>query len=394
MANKKDYIVIISAVPFPYGNASDNAIYTFMDGFQEHGCMGEVVCVFPNMPVVHSSEPAIGQYKGVKYRYLHGKVSKSTNKIISVFENRILSKIYLKRYLLGVSKKYRVTAIFITHTDEYFADIYRYCHKNDIRVVLTTCEYPEYLEKDYDGRLKKYRYLSKDIDKFIFETKTLQEYEIKALGRKIDSIVIPATMPFDDIISCKRSDTKPYIAYCGSIFSDAKDGLTNIIKAFSGFHKLFPEIELKFIGRISKQNYYSQLKQLVLELGIQECVTFVGEVERDDYVRYLTDASMMMVAKPTDSYYGGGLSSKVIEYLFSGNPVLMTSSDDYVHYLTHKENVYFVKDNNPKTLLEGLLDIYNNPIMMKQIGERGKQYALENFNYHKLTKVLLSFLLR
>jgi glycosyltransferase involved in cell wall biosynthesis len=386
---KPHYIVIISAVPFPYGNASDNAIYTFMDGFQEQGYEGEVVCVFPNMPSAHSNEPSNGTYKGVKYRYLHGKVSRSSSKLMSIVDNRILSKIYIKR----ISEQFHVTAVFITHTNEYFADIYRYCHKCDVKVVLTTCEYPEYIAKRYNKRLNKYRQLSKCIDKYIFETKTLQDYEIKALGREIDSIVIPATMPFDDIISCKRVDTKPYIAYCGSIHSDAKDGLSNIIRAFAGFHIDFPDIRLMFIGRISKQEYYNQLIQLVHELDLQEYITFVGEVDRKEYVQYLTNATMMMVAKPVDSYYGGGLSSKVIEYLFSGNPVLMTSSDDYVHYLTHKQNVYFVKDNNPDTLLNGLKEMFSNPEMMRQLGENGKKYAMESFNYHKLTKTLLDFIL-
>lgn len=396
MQNKKeDYIVIISAVPFPYGNASDNAIYTFMDGFQEHGCKGEVVCLFPNMPKAHSGEPAIGEYNGVKYRFLHGKVSRSSNKLLSVIDNRILSKYYIKKYLRNISSQYQVTAIFITHTDEFYADIFGYCRDLGVRVVLTTCEYPEYLAKDYDTKLQKYRLLSNNIDKYIFETKTLQDYEQKALGHEIDSIVVPATMPFDDIISCQKDQSvKAYMAYSGSIHSESKDGLKNIIKAFSVFHESFPHIGFKFIGRISNLAYFEELQELVRTLNLQDAISFTGEVDRKEYVKEMVNAQLMVVAKPKDSYYGGGLSSKVIEYLFSGNPVVMVASDDYVNYLTHKENVYFTEDNTPEKLSAAMLDVFSDDSLRSKIALGGKQFAMTHFNYHILTKDLLAFVLR
>lgn len=394
-SRKEDYIVIVSAVPFPYGNASDNTIYTFMDGFQEHGCKGEVVCLFPNMPKLHSSEPAVGEYRGVKYRFLHGKVSPSLCKLISIVDNHLLSKYFIRRYLRQKCKKYNVIAIFVTHTNGFYAGIFSYCHKLGIQVILTTCEYPEYLEKNYEARLRRYRRFSKDIDKYIFETKTLQDYEQKALGKYLNSIVIPATMPFDDIVEChKNPNIKPYIAYSGSIHSEAKDGLKNIIRAFSVIHEQIKDIDLRFIGRISKKDYYEELVQLVNALKLQDAVSFTGEVDRSEYVKEMTNAKLMIVAKPKDSYYGGGLSSKVIEYLFSGNPIIMVASDDYVNYLTHKENVYFTEDNSVEKLSTAMMEVINNDELRNKIASGGRQYAMKHFNYHYLTKDLLTFVLR
>ena len=87
------------------------------------------------------------------------------------------------------------------------------------------------------------------------------------------------------------------------------------------------------IGKITKHSYYQELVSLVKDLGLEGRVYFSGEVGREEYINYLVNADLLMVAKPTGSYYGGGLSSKIIEYLFSGNPVLMVASDDYVNYL-------------------------------------------------------------
>ena len=390
--NKKDFIVIICSCPFPFGNASDNAIYTFMAGFNEHGCEGEVVCLYPNLPCNYNC-PSVGKYKGVNYRYLHKKVHRSKSKIINRVDVNFLSKFLLKRYLKRVAKSHRVTALFIAHVSDGYYSNTKYCHSLGIRTVLVSCEYPEYLIETTSERLIRFKELSSHTDKYIFETKTLEDYTKSALNKDIDSIVIPATMPFEDILQCQKTETNPYIAYCGSINSEEKDGLKSIIKAFSIFHNNFPGIMLKFIGRITKPSYHLQLKDLVNNLNLQDSVTFVGEVDRAEYVQYVTNSSLMIVAKPKDSYYGGGLSSKVIEYLFSGNPVLMTDSDDYVYYLTHKKNVYFVHDNNPETLADAMCILFNQQEKMKTIGENGRLYALDNFNYHKLTEGLLKFVL-
>jgi glycosyltransferase involved in cell wall biosynthesis len=284
--------------------------------------------------------------------------------------------------------------VFVTHTDSHFKKLSKICHNCGAKVSFTACEYPEYLIEDTKNRRSNFIEYSKYIDKYIFETKTLEDYYIDVIQRKIDSLVVPATMPFEDILACNKTETKPYIAYCGSISSEKKDGLSNIIRAFSEFHVSHKSIGLKFIGRISKPDYLQQLQNLVKELNIQEYVEFTGEVNRAEYVKYLTNAQLMIVAKPIDSYYGGGLSSKVIEYLFSGNPIVMVGADDFVHYLTHRENVYFTSDNNPDTLFDALCEMFNDEELRSSIGIRGKEYALNNFNYHILTKGLLSFILK
>lgn len=391
--NKEDFIVIISSVPFPYGNASDNAIFTFMDGFQEHGCKGEVLCLYPNLPSDYDNPPK-GEYKGVKYKYLHGKAHRSKSRIINRIDVVIWSKILLRRYLRRVAKSYRVTVLFIMHVSEKYYKISKLCQSLGFRTVLVSCEYPEYLIDSSPERLKRFKELSSHTDKYIFETKTLDNYTRNVLNEDIDSIVIPATMPFEDILQCKKTDTLPYIAYCGSIHSEAKDGLKNIIQAYHAFQRIYPNIGLKFIGRIYRPAYYEELRSLTEELNVSDKVEFVGGVDREKYVQYLTNAQMMIVAKPKDSYYSGGLSSKVIEYLFSGNPVLMTDSDDYVNYLTHGKNVFFVHDNSPETLNVALLELFCHPEQMKSIGEEGRNFAMEFFNYHKLTQGLLEYIIK
>lgn len=394
MQSKENYIISVSAVPFPYGNASDNIIYTFMDGFQEQGCKGEVVCLLPNLPKAHWDEPSVSEYKGVKYRFLLG-VGRY-NRYIRYIVNRVINRhraiSHLRSYLSEKTKQYNVTVIIFAHVDKFISEIIALCREFGAHVVMTSCEYPQYLINSTPLKENQFRVYSRSIDKYVFETKTLEDYHKKILG-PIDSIVIPPTLPFEDILESKKSTSEKYIAYCGSIHSEAKDGLSNIVKAFSIAAERINDVNLKFIGKIAKPTYYQELVSLVKELGLERRVYFSGEVGRSDYINYLVNAGLLMVAKPTGSYYGGGLSSKIIEYLFSGNPVLMVASDDYVNYLTHKENVFFVKDNQPQSLANAIIELYSNDELRKKIAEGGKTFAMNRFNYHTLTKELLGFIL-
>lgn len=390
---KEDFIVILSAVPFPYGSASDNIIYTFMSGFNEQGCKGEVICLYPNLPSKYSDVLPEGVYDGVIYRYLCGRTGGTGNKITNYLNRKVLPYFLFKKYLRNKTKEYSVTVIFVTHIRHQFYKVSQICHNLGAKVVFTACEYPELLIDRTPENKSLFRDYSKYIDKYIFETKTLKDYYEEALKKKVDGVIVPPTMIFDDIVKAVKDDCAPYIAYCGSIHSEEKDGLSNIILAFCQFHSKYPDVILKFVGKVSKPQYFQKLKDLVASLGVEECVVFTGEVTRQEYVKELINAKLLLVAKPKSSYYGGGLSSKVIEYLFSGNPVMMVDSDDYVYYLTHKQNVFFVGDNEPETLSTGLNVLFDSPDLMKNIGEQGKSFAESHFNYHVLCKELLTYIL-
>lgn len=391
---KPNYIVIISSVPFPYGNASDNAIYTFMDGFQEHGCKGGVLCLYPNLPEQYNTVKKSGEYKGVRYKYLIGRCHPFKNQYLKSFSYRYLTTYRLKRYLRRKTRGYNVVALFILHVNDKFYEYSQICHQLGVKVVQVGCEYPEYLIEDTEKRREAYRHLSSCIDKYVFETRTLEKYEKDVLGKEIDSLIVPATMPFDDILDKEKEDVKPYIAYSGSVHSDAKDGLSNIINGYASFHETHPGIDLKFIGRISNQKYYDELQRLLKTLSLEDHIVFTKEVSREEYIRLMNNAKLMVVAKPKGSYYGGGLSSKVIEYLFSGNPIVMVASDDYVNYLTHKQNVYFTEDNQPQTLCAAFTELFEDTVLRESIGNNGKAFALRNFNYHINTKGLLEFVIQ
>jgi len=384
--------LLISTSPFPYGNASSNTMITYMKGFNENGGDSELVCLFPNLNPIYSIDSK-GVYEGVHYSYLLNKVHFSSNKLRRYWELHFLPIFKYRSLIKNLSKKYNLTVIFFTHINRSFYLFSAICHYYKANVIFTACEFPEYIKViDDNNRRLWFRKYCRFINQYVFETKTLEMYYKKLLNNTIDSIVIPATMMFEDIISCEKTTTYSYIAYCGSIHSDEKDGLSNILYAFSDFHKDNSFIKMIFVGRVSNRDYLFKLQGIVKKLNLQNSVIFTGEVNRSDYVNYLVNASLLVVAKGINSYYTGGISSKVVEYLFSGNPVLMVASDDFAHYLTHLSNVFFINDNTPETIFNAFSLLFSDSDLRNRIGTNGKDFAYNNFNYHLLGSDLYKFI--
>ncbi|OFY38939.1 MAG: hypothetical protein A2X18_05485 [Bacteroidetes bacterium GWF2_40_14] len=385
-------ILLISTSPFPYGNASSNTMITYIKGFNENGGDSELVCLFPNLKPIYKIAPQ-GVYEGVPYSYLLNKVHFSSNKILRYCELHFFVIFKFRSFIRKLAKKYDLSVIFFTHTNRSFYIFSAICHYYKAKVVFTACEFPEYIKViDDNNRRVRFKKYCKFIDQFVFETKTLEENYKSLLNDKMDSIVIPATMLFEDILECKKTTTDSYIAYCGSIHSDEKDGLSNILYAFADFHKDNPHVKMIFVGRISNQDYQYKLREIVEKNKMQDSVVFTGEINRSVYVNYLVNASLLVVAKGANSYYTGGLSSKVVEYLFSGNPVLMVASDDFTYYLTHNNNVFFINDNLPETISDAFSLLFSDSNMRHRIGTNGKDFAYHNFNYHNLCSELYKFI--
>lgn len=386
-------IIIVTSTPFPYGNASVNRMLTFGKGFIHNKLMSEIWCLFPNLSKTYTIDSK-GFFNDIKYQYISNYVHKKNNKFLNLFIR--FKSLFISYKLLRKEKKEnpKVFVIFIGQADFFSFLFCLFSLILKIDTYLEVCEYPFILKNNKFKQikyfiLKLYTYFCKG---FVFETNRLKSFFEETLKINKKSIVIPSTMFYEDIISAeKKQNCDKYIAYCGSIYSDEKDGLSVILKSFASISDSFPNLKLLFVGRISNIEYYNKLCNLAEDLNISNKIFFTKEVNRNKYIDYLINASLLVVAKGKESFFNGGLSSKVIEYLFSKNPVLLSKSDDYFLYLNGLNSAYFVEDDTIEQISDAFIHILSNPTESKTIGENGYSYAINHFNYLNLTKDLYQF---
>ena len=129
---------------------------------------------------------------------------------------------------------------------------------------------------------------------------------------------------------------------------------------------------------------------------IQQCakkdtrIRFFGRVTRNELLLALKKAHLLVINKPTaDDYSNYSFSSKILEYMVSGTPVLTTRVGgmpvEYYDYF------YFIDDESPEGIAETIEKTLNKSDL-RNMGEKARKYACKEKNYCSMTKKILTFL--
>ena len=177
----------------------------------------------------------------------------------------------------------------------------------------------------------------------------------------------------------KRKQEDRYIAYCGKA-SNNKDGVDQLIKAFALVHKKYPNLSLYVIGQAPKRQELNSTAILASELGVSNCVRFTGAISYTDIPGMLTDADILVLARPNNMQAQYGFPTKLGEYLLTGNPVVVTRVGDIPQYIEDGVSGMVAEPSSPEDFASKIIWLLDHPDKARKIGENGKQVALKYFN--------------
>lgn len=185
---------------------------------------------------------------------------------------------------------------------------------------------------------------------------------------------------FDDIPDQEKYPRKT-IVYGGNL--SRLYGIQNLVK---GFMQTDLDAELHLYGAGGDAAF------------IEECakqdsrIKFFGRVDRKTLLVALKKAHLLVVNKPTaDDYSNYSFSSKILEYMASGTPLLTTKVDgmpeEYYDYF------YFFDEESTEGIKSSLEKIVN--FSDKQLRDKGisaRAFAVKNKSYQYMTSTIVSFL--
>jgi len=389
---KVNKIFIFTSEPFPMGMAGTNRIISYAKGFLYHKKDVEVVCFRKtDVPGDVKNTNTTGVFEGVKFRYITSSTVKSTN-FVSRRLDDILS--YIKLFFLALTKvnRYTMSIYYSSHTIPVI--ILKIIHqirggvllKEENEHPLIRIRLKNTIEKTLFQRLH-YRLF----DGFFLITETLIEYfKISSSGKK-PMLHVPMMIDFERFTGKKivGPETKE-IVYCGEL-SFVKDGIDILLKAFKKISEQHDEYILSFYGRARPSELIGDINSLVNELNLDHKVFFHGQVDRDTITEKIMKATILVLPRPDSIQARHGFSTKLGEYLATGNPVLATSVGEIPNYLTDHENVFFAIPGDVRSLEEKLLFIIENYKLAMKIAHNGREFAENHFSNIKHTKRVLSF---
>lgn len=151
-------------------------------------------------------------------------------------------------------------------------------------------------------------------------------------------------------------------------------GLDIAIKAFSMIREKAPEAYFYIYGDGPEKN---ALKSLIGELGMEKRVVLKKEVAIDDVAHLMSNADIGVVPKRNDPFGGEAFSTKILEFMCMGTPVIVsrTKIDDFYF---NESIVKFFDPENEEDLASAMLLLIENKEMRKRLSENAYEFIQEN----------------
>jgi glycosyltransferase involved in cell wall biosynthesis len=146
-------------------------------------------------------------------------------------------------------------------------------------------------------------------------------------------------------------------------------GLHYAILAFAEFLKLSnaENAKLVIIGDGSDKD---KLENLVISLGLQDKVKFLGQVPNTKIPDYLALADIVLAA----SVYSN-MNRSLHETMACGKPVLCFDSGNIRHTIVDRENGLLAKSGNTSDLANKLLDLFVSPDLRGKLGSNARKFC-------------------
>lgn len=373
-------------------------INDIVSGFIEDGYDVDVLCGLPNYPKGEwfPGYTAKGPYEDAyaEARVFRAKeIRRKGNTSIRIFLNYISWPIFA--YFRVGSLKGNYDSIFCYNTSPVLMIIpaIRASKKFKAPLVVYVLDiWPENLYTVLSGlsrhlkgiALRISNLLYSKADRLITMSSSLKQRLSERVGTRCDSIhVVPqhaedfyALSVRDDQLH-KRFDGKKVLVFAGN-FSPAQ-GLDCLIDAVGEAHRRgFDALHLLLVGDgMSKEH----LKQLVIDKGLNDHVSFYGKVEARDIPKFseLSDAMVVSLAENADLELT--IPAKVASCMAAGKPIIACLNGEGAAVLREADCGFVSPSGDTVALADNLLKFKDTDSEeLLHLGLRAKRYYMDRFS--------------
>ena len=397
--------IVTAQNPWLQNSAFANRLLSLLDGLV---LKGAIVKIYIHGGYASTSEyekwKATGDYKGVKYEYINSKIvvgywNVRWNNYVSVYFQRTkLFKILFS--------KIKVEKGIVWTDPSQFGFEFAYRLKKQYSDLKLFTEISEFLDiQEYNRGNFLQRWVASRRQKY-FEQKAFYAYDgialiTKTLVKHFESfplphpkfVHLPMTVDLDRFtgnIAPMPGFHKPYLAYIG-VLNDAKDGVSILIQAFYIIKNKFPDYKLYLVGA---WNYDTpdHLK-MIEDLGLLDRVFWMKEYPRNQIPNIICHSELLVLPRPDSKQAKGGFSTKLGEYLASGNPVCATKVGEIPDYLKNNDSVFFAEPGSVELFSEAMERALSDHENARRVGANGRKVAEREFNKDVQAKKMYDFLL-
>lgn len=358
---------------FSYGSASSNRLLAYANSAVKKGYKAEIVTLLRLDK--RNCEPK----KGVIIRGLYP--CRIHNKLISKF----LSFFTTIWFLLATVKK--EDRLLLYGSAEYLP-FFVWFRRKQTYYEVTEC--PD-LFKPKTYPWSYYKRLWKRLNGIFVISRNLKQYFVD-YGVAFDKVhiinMIVDPSRFEGVT--RNPNVEKYIAYCGNVNNDSKDGIGDLVASFVRYRESYQDRKLYIIGPIVSQEQKKKYEDYLKNSGALDSVVFTGPIPPTSIPQYFVNADMLVLARPNNIQAKYGFPTKLGEYLLSGRPVVLTDVGNISDFLSDGQSAYIAQPGNITSISDKMKEVSTHTINSEQVANNGKEVALKEFNSFTETSKLLS----
>ena len=167
----------------------------------------------------------------------------------------------------------------------------------------------------------------------------------------------------------RRTSSEPRIVFPGGL--QWHQGLDIAIRAFAILCRHLPDARFDIYG---DGNMKPQLLALVAELGLEDGVRFHEPVKLRDIAQIMADADLGVVPKRADSFGNEAYSTKIMEFMAVGVPVIVSRTLVDQYYFDDSV-VRFFPSGDDEALAAVMYEMLSDPTRGEAQVERAHDYV-------------------
>jgi glycosyltransferase involved in cell wall biosynthesis len=201
----------------------------------------------------------------------------------------------------------------------------------------------------------------------------IEKYTGRSAPRAKCSAIINYVDPelFDPRLRTKLSGP-PLIMFPGGL--QWHQGVDLAIRAFHKLRRRIPSAEFHIYGDGSMK---PALRALAAQLRLESSVRFFKPLSIRDIAGVMANADLGVVPKRADSFGNEAYSTKIMEFMALGVPVVVSSTKVDRHYFDDSV-VRFFESGNEDALCDAMFDVLTNETMRAAMVARATEYVERN----------------
>ena len=169
-----------------------------------------------------------------------------------------------------------------------------------------------------------------------------------------------------------RTDDKFIFVYPGGL--QWHQGVDIAVRAFARITERVPNAEFHIYGEGPES---AKIEALVAELGLQSRVMLKGARPLREIPEVISNADAGVVPKRADSFGNEAYSTKILEYMSQGVPVLVSRTSIDTFYFSDR-TVRFFESGNEHELAEAMVELAVTPALRRAFSDAGLAYVARN----------------